>query len=232
MSLLTIAQNVSVEAGFFSTPASIIGSSNAEANLLEVLANRSGRRLAKRFNWEKLVKIATITTAASDADYDLPTDFERFIYNTWWNNTENRRVAFASPQLWEYLQNGLVASSQLDQFYRNFGGEIQIHPTPDSVDSIKYEYVGNKWVSNSAGDTFYTTFQADTDEVLVPEELMELEMLWRLKKHFKQPYLDDRDEAERAFLEYKADDAGAEVISPKKFRRPFPNIRDGNFPAS
>ena len=232
MSLLSACQNASREAGFFSAPATVIANTTPEGELLETLANRVGKRLSRRFDWQSLVIITTITTASSTAEYSTLSDFDRFIFNTWWDTTNNRKVSTASPQLWEHLKNGLAVSNDSDKRVRQYSDSIFIHPTPTATETLTYEYISDKWVSNAAGDTFYTTFQADTDVPLVPEELFELELLWRIKKHFKSPYLDDKDEAERAFREYQADDGISEIIVDGTSRLKWPNVKDGDFPAS
>lgn len=122
---------------------------NADHLLLNELLNEVGLFLLNERPWVHLVKEATITTSNGDNDYDLPTDFDRVVFNTSYNRTTQRPIAPIGPQGWQYLQ--ARGSSTTPEFYfRLVANEIQLYPTPSSTQTLKYEYVSRYWCRATA----------------------------------------------------------------------------------
>lgn len=65
----------------------LLGVSNLTSVQILNLAQREGRELSRRFEWQALVKEKTFTTTASTASYALPSDFRHIIGGTWWDRT-------------------------------------------------------------------------------------------------------------------------------------------------
>ena len=105
---------------------------------LKSLASRSGRILAKRFNWVVLQKEHTFNTADGTASYALPSDFEKLLDLTTWDraNYWSHRGP-TSPQEWQQIKSGLVASAQLTKRFRikpdTRVNKFYIDPTPSAV---------------------------------------------------------------------------------------------------
>lgn len=57
-----------------------------------------------------------------------------------------------------------------------------LDPVPAADDTVVYEYLTDQWVSNAAGDTFRTKFEADDDTGLLDEDLLEMGLVWRFKQ--------------------------------------------------
>ena len=232
MSLLTVCQNVASEVGLYNPPAFIIGSTLDDVIKLLALANRTGKEIMRYTPWQNLMTEQTITTADATEGYDLPSDYDRIVPNTFWDNTNNREVRLSTAEQWAYFKNGIVAASDIQRYWRQRADQILIYPTPSSVDTLKYEYINNKYVVNSAGDTTYNEFQADTDTVLFPEYVLELGMVYRVKKQNGLASADEKDAYEQALKIEAARNGGEQTITrlPRVF--PFVNIQDGNFPSS
>lgn len=230
MSLLTICQQVAGENGL-PEPSAIVGSSDTTAKRLYRLAQRSGLRVARAHDWTVLQAVHTFSTVASTASYSLPSDFDRLIDDTIWDRTnywESRGPL--SPQLWQVAKSGLVASAALRKRWRIYADSLAnvfyIDPTPDSADNMAFEYVVNTWCTTSGG-TGQTAWAADTDLAVIEPELIELDMLWRLKRVLGQPYLEEKDQFDRALEQWIARDGGMPTLSlvKPKFR-----LSPGNTP--
>src|SRR6187551_2290722 len=108
--LLSLANNVLPEIGL-PTLTTVVGSQNQTARLVLALANRNGKSIAKH-NWRILIKRNTITTASSADSYSLPSDFDRFIHNTEWNDTTARRLfGPVEDEAWQEDLSGVVAAT-------------------------------------------------------------------------------------------------------------------------
>lgn len=182
MTLLTLAQDILDETKNASIPLTIIGNNDSTAKQVLQALTVSITELSRSNDWQELMKEATITTVASTEGYNLPSDFDRFINNTFWNATNNTKVIGAqSPQEWRKLKNSTLNGTAAFDFYRIRGDQILLYPTPSAVESFVYEYISNL-VVNDSGGTGQTGWQADTDLPVIDEHLVRLDATWRLLK--------------------------------------------------
>lgn len=229
MSLLTICQNTVDVLGFGARPSSIVGNNDALARQMLAMVNTHClKHITRRHTWQKLTSLHTITTVASDDSYALPSGFDRYIGDTFWDTTNYRRVNGAiGPKEWRYLKHAVVASPETWRKFRLYGGEVLIYPTPTANgDSIVAEYIVNTPCTSSDGNTAKTAFAADTDLFKLEDRLIELQLQWRLLKAKGLDYAEAFNDAERALELAIAQDAPASVVdmgAPMQ-DHPFPNI--------
>jgi hypothetical protein len=214
MSLLTLTQAAARVAGV-AVPTSIVGSTDQTAARLLQAAQNEGRALSKH-PWTVLVKEYTFSTVASTASYALPTDYEYHLSQSLWNRDEDRRMyGPSSSQDWQVLKSGFITST-IDQRFRikvtSGSREFYIDPTPDSAETIAYEYVSTQWCESSAG-TAQSAWAADTDVGRLDEYLMELGVTWRFLNMVGLPYSEEREEYERQVDMAKARDGGAPTLN-------------------
>lgn len=200
MSLLSICQNVADEIGV-DKPSTIVGNSDDTAKRLLAAAKREGRELARK-NWTVLQKEYTFSTASSDADYALPSDYDRMIADTVWDRTNYWKVRGAlSPADWQVRKSAIIAQSDVRRAYRikavSGARQFVLDPTPSSVDSLVFEYISNEWCEDSGG-TGQTQWAADDDVARIDESLIELGVRWRFLQRLGLSYFDEKDEYQRA----------------------------------
>jgi hypothetical protein len=223
MTLLTICQDTANEIGFGS-PGSIVGNTDATAVRLFALANRVGKILAKK-NWHELIKTTTFSTSATEPQYNLASDFRSLIPETIWNQTTNTQVFVISPHRWSY-EKSVVTGNYFDSVRflgddagPDIGARITIHPTPDAVETIFYQYYSTNWVNDVSGTIERTAFVADTDVPIFDEDLVTLGVIWRFLKAIGQPYLDEKADFDRQQEICMAQSGGTEAL-----------ITDGHLP--
>jgi len=140
--LLSLVNTVLPEIGFPQLT-TVVGNSNQTARLALALANREGRSLAK-FNWRILVKRNVITTVSSADSYTLPSDFDRFIHNTEWNDTADTKMSGPiSDPLWQADLSGIGYVSINDRFQLRADGNnarIFVRPIPTSAENLTFFY--------------------------------------------------------------------------------------------
>lgn len=176
--LLSLVQDAANTIGLLQ-PTSLISSSDPQARNFLAAAQREGRELARRHNWQALLTEATFNTVASTEGYSLPSAFDRIVEGSMYDRTQTRPVTGPlTAQRWQQLKSTTTASPW--NAFRIRGSQILIFPTPTGVSSIYYEYVSKYWCGASA-DTSPTqeAWAADDDITFLDEELMRLGIVWR-----------------------------------------------------
>lgn len=151
MTLLTLVQNVANEVGI-TEPETVVGNTDTQVKQLLRLVYRTGDNLKRRFDWPQLTKEHSITLVASDNAYAFPDDYERQLYNTHWDDTNNwALIGPISPQEWQWRTKGIVASFPRFRFRArgDTDDQILLTPTPGTGDAgniLYFEYQSTVWI--------------------------------------------------------------------------------------
>lgn len=231
MTLLTICQQIARETGTL-VPSSIVSNNDDNARKMLAAAQTEGRMLAKgiiynqngiptgQHNWTVLRKEYTFNTANGTYAYNVPSDFERFIGDTWWNRAQTRRLCLVSPQRWQFLKSGQAGASGIDQEFIKRGTQILINPTPTATEAVYYEYLSNQWCESSGG-TDQSAWAADTDVLLLDEDLFTAGLKWRFLRAVGEPYADEKLEYDALYISKIGNDGGRQSISLGKINRDY-----------
>ena len=141
----------------------------ADSNLVSVNAGAATAVIGR----EASASGSLIALTFSQVKYAMPSDFDRLIDRTDWDKSRNWELGGPeTPQEWQWLKSGNLASSTLTRF-RVFGNLFVIFPPPTSERDMRFEYVSNLWgaTSASAAPTL-TALTADTDTNVFPDRLM------------------------------------------------------------
>jgi hypothetical protein len=180
MSLLTIIQDAAYDLNL-NSPSSVINSTDTLVLQLLSLAKRDIKDLSYRFDWQALIVEETFTSAATQVQASLPSDFLRMVDETMNNRTQHWRVLGPlSPQEWQ-RRLSLGAQVGVVNSFRIYGNSIYFYPVPPAGNSIYYEYISNKLVQ-AADDTLKATFTLDTDTCRIDENIVTLGVKWRFLK--------------------------------------------------
>lgn len=160
---LQIIRQAAAELGL-PVPNSAVTSQEATVNQLLALLNTAGYELAHTFEWQQLVRKATIPTVAGQSDYLLPSDFGKMINQTIWTRDSIGQIdGPLSAQRWELRTEGLLSSDPFVGF-RIFGNKLNLNPAPSAVTNITFEYLSNGWVHSYLDPNVYTqTIFHDSD---------------------------------------------------------------------
>ena len=216
MSLLSICQDVA-DSIPIDRPNSIIGAGTETAKLLLRCATEAGQSLYRRYNWVALQTEHTFSTVASTADYSLPSDFGRLIDTTLWDRTNYWEMRGPlTPQSWQKFKGSVLSdtvSTRKRYRIRNVSGDISfsIDPTPDSADSLVFEYISSSWCAGSDG-TGKSKWGADSDVPVVDSWLLYLHTKWRTLNRLGMAYDEEKAEAERETNNAAARDGGSPVL--------------------
>lgn len=206
-----IIQDAAYELGLITADvADVFASTDQNIIQLRQMLTRIGRDLVKAKQWSHLQKEGTITTSDSDADYDLPNDFDRLIANTYWNRTDDVPGVPVDGQVWQYFKAQSLTAA-VTALFRIQDNEVQIIPTPSATESIAFEYISSYWVKESgqsAGNT--TRADASTDTILFDPTLV----MHALKLAFKRAKGLDSTAEQADYLSRLSAVAGGDGASP------------------
>lgn len=179
---------------------SVYGSDDPNAQTMVALAKEAGDEIARRADWQTLLKTGTATSNP----YTLPADFQRLI--------PGGAVRTASGAFCRSVTEGsqwsvIAASASVQPFFFARGDEILFAPVSAAV-SATVEYVSKNWV---IGDPFAERdeFASDDDKTSFPERLLVKGIMWRWKRQKGLSYEDDLAEFEADLAQEVNADRGA-----------------------
>jgi len=173
--------------------------------------------------------------------YELPSAFERYIPDTWWDRTNNwRLIGPISPQTDQFLLSGIIQTGPRRRWRQIGPGPAvwRVWPAPTAQDTpavLVWEYISSAWARSAAGDPL-TKMTADDDEPLFKENLLVVGLkayFARMKEMFTWDSLwrEYKVVADRTF----GQDGARQTlwIQGTRGRGLFvdqANVQDGNFP--
>jgi hypothetical protein len=160
--LLSVVQMVTSELGF-PTPTTVVSSTDTNVQKLLALTRATCDDLLREYEWQALQTRYSFTTTSGVEAYPFPSDEERFISATFFDQNNRWPVQGSLTAIeWEQLQASNLVASPFER-YRVFGGKLHLFPTPgaDPLTFI-YEYISNAYCTSSGGLP-QTDLQQDSD---------------------------------------------------------------------
>lgn len=212
MTLLTTVQNAMALCSL-SVPSVVYTSQDDLVRQMVRLLYVEGRDLIKRHDWNGLTTAVTFTSVGTNAQTGHPaSDFDRFTRGSEIWNTSNDWPIHGPVNAGEWAALIVTTSTSLPQYWRLINGVLNIEQ-PSAGDSIRYEYISNKWIKQ-AGTTAATTLLGDSDTFYLPERVLELGLVWRFKQAKGLDYAEDMRTWNIALAdEIASDKGGARTIN-------------------
>lgn len=173
--------------------------------------------------------------------FALPSDFERYISDTWWDRTNHwKLIGPITPQLWQWQLSGIVQTGPRRR-WRQIGRQsnaYRIWPPPSSSDTpaeIVFEYISRNWATDTNGTTTKSSFTADTDTCVFDDGMMVSGIKWQFFQIKGFAYDELKRQWENLLDSAIAHDGGATALNLGRRGLPYlitsGNVQDGNFPA-
>lgn len=151
-------------------------------NLLYRLARKEAQEVLRRaeYTFPALRRTQSFTTSlASLQSSGKPSDFKRAVPDTFWNQTQNKKVyGPLSDEEWGIANGAAVSSATWQNVMFRYDG-LHIFPVPTAAETVTFDYVINTPVQATGGGSYKTNFTADNDEYLLGDELLTLAVVWR-----------------------------------------------------
>lgn len=165
----------------------VASSNDATARQMWNLAIECGQDLLDAHDWQILSKTFEITTTTA-LEYPLPSDFQRFVDETGWNNTS--RIPLMGPigdQQWRMLQARQLGGSTLALQYVIENDKVVLYYAPSPSQTLTMDYVSRGWIRDPSNPNQFKDIPVtDADIVLYDPRLMIsfLKHKWREAKGF------------------------------------------------
>lgn len=189
-SAATILNDAAVELGLIAANiADPWAATVSDPNIIQLrtMLKTLGQGYVRDYNWTHLQKTHSFTTVDGLADYDLPSDFGRWVDQTFWNqSTTGPVVGPTSQQEWALVQasgGGSVYQLFRRQMPTNTEG-FKLYPTPSSVETLALEYGSAWWCGSTTPDAEAPTSGASNvflDRLLL---IAGLQRRWKQAKGF------------------------------------------------
>ena len=164
-----------------------------------------GKELLSRHDWQALTREQTFTSDGTGsytrASVFTNGDFDRYVNNTDWDRSNERKMSLVTQSEWQLLKSSIVGTVGINRYYRERFGSILIEPDA-SGDTLVFEYISKNWITDSSGVTAKAAFTADTDLTKFPEYLVELGLKYKLKAGEGLPSVNEQKEFEAEFARH------------------------------
>lgn len=142
---------------------------------------RTCRYLIATWDWQICRRTHEWQTAATEAQpLGKPTDFERYVPDTFWHSGLRREVhGPKTPGEWERYTSGIQVAA--DPIWYEEGGVIYVKPQPRLNEVLRYRYISNS-VGLTAAGARIARFGDDADVPLWDDELLLLGTVF----HYRQ----------------------------------------------
>lgn len=212
MTLLSISKSVADSVGL-PRPTSVGSSVGELERQMLALANMVLKDL-RRVDWPVLERSATIPLVVGLSEYDLEDDFERMIGDSAYNSSSYYAIRNQlTATEWQRQQySGLSGTGRFKIRILGYPAAINIVPTPQVTDTVVYEYITKSTVLAVDGVTFKELYALDDDTAILPEEVVELGLKWRIKHAKGLDYTEDYNEYEGVKRQLMAQRSGLETL--------------------
>lgn len=201
MNLLTICQDILKETKSSYIPSLIIGNIDDVAIQIYQTIKVSIIELSRTYQWQELQKEHTFASVVSQAEYNLPSDFDRMINDTFWNKDQQwNLIGPITSENWRILKDSTVSSANIREYYRIRNNQVIIHEVPSVIENYVYEYI-SKNIVKSVGNVAQTEFLSDTDVSIIDPYILRLDATWRWLKNNGRAFKDEQNIAKEAITE-------------------------------
>lgn len=235
MSLLSIVQGAANELGLIA-PVQVFASTDPNVIVLRQLADKEGKELARRYDWQVIQREGQFITVASETQVtDIRAtypDFSHIVSQSMWNRTQSRPVHGPLTAVDWQMRKSAAAQAGYADWYRLRGNAILFFPVPPPNQTVAFEYISSGWCLGVSGAP-QNSFRADLDSSLIDEEILRLGCVWRFKKAKGFDYGEDFRTYEMALQDVFGPDSGRPVIDmtgDDTISQFGLNIPEGNWP--
>lgn len=225
-------------------PSTVIGSTDKQVTQMLALLQEGLDNLSGRGAWQQLTNEYTFATVAAEDQGTLQLGFgtapvafnglRYFLPDTFWDRTN--KLPLCPPmdaQDWQAMKAWVINGPRYQ--FRLRANHFLVNPTPSAGWTWAFEYISSNSISNAAGTVWYSRFVADTDILLLPDQIVQMDLRWRWKKEKNLPYAQDFQDCEKLIVDALGRDAPKKDLRldcNEEYGAPRPTIviSPGNWP--
>lgn len=186
-------------------PSTAFGSSDKAVVQMISILQEGLDVLASRGQWQELTTEYTwVTTAAEDQGSILtglgspvvaPNGFSYMLPQTLWDRTNKLPLVGPLDSMdWQAMKAWVINGPRYQ--FRLRRNKFLVNPVPTAGWTWAFEFISQNSISNTGGTSWYKRFAADSDIILLPDQIVQLDLRWRWKKEKGLPYAQDFEDCE------------------------------------
>lgn len=209
MSVLSVARDASLKVGI-ERPEVLFASTDRTMLELQAGLNAAAEQIRDEYDWQALLKPATVTGDGALTAFPLPDDYYRMARKAeLWNSTgPGWRVAPVDPEA--FLERSNWTLGVLDAYWSIFGGALNIAPARSISETIRYLYISKNIVRPASGP-LKAEFTNDDDTFVLDERLLRLCFITNWKRDKGFDYASEQNEYEIALNYAQSADRGPRI---------------------
>jgi hypothetical protein len=247
MTLLTLCNNVLSETGFPQL-SSIVGNTDPQAVQILALANRALRSVSREYDWRTLETDYTINVVAGTSVYALPADYYKMAMPSLYDSEQYFTLKGGMDvQRWQQARFGMLTPVIWPQGFRivaepvfdpeepptNLGKyaiALAYEPTANTSVQLIY-YSSNLAFDSTDQEDQAATYIADTYKSKVPEDYVELDLMWRFRRAKGLDFSAERAERDTTLKsEYAKSVAPGDIpVGGPAWDYPYPNVPETGY---
>lgn len=178
MNILQIVQSASLLIDV-ERPQALFANTDRTSLELTNTVNTAALQILDDYDWQRLIRTATITGNGALTAFPLPADYSRMVSDASLIGPNWRFYPAEQMQdfnQWLELNDYPVATWQ--QRWMVFGGNLNVMPILPAATTLSYGYISTSVVDGADP----STFTADTDTFVLDDELLRLSIIWNWKE--------------------------------------------------
>lgn len=179
-------------------PLAVFASTDPQVIQLRRILERGLENLASRGKWQELTIEGALVTLAQEDQGNIKTlclGYNYAIGDTFWDRTNKIRLTGPMDAIdWQALKAWIITGPRYQ--FRLRQDRLLVTPAPAAGLDWRFEYVSKFPIQATAGGAFKERFTIDTDEIVLPKEIVLADLTWRWKKEKGISYAEDFNTAE------------------------------------
>ena len=188
-----------------------------------------GEEISELGEWSYQITPATIAVATLNYHIEtLPSDYSNMtedgkIYRTM---TFQPLIGPVTSSEWERLT--IFGGGFIPGAWRLFNNTLNIYGVAVG-ETLKYEYISEKWITDSTGVTKKSAWTADTDKPLIDDQLLRTGLQWKWKRAKGFDYSEEKETYETLLESLQATNRGLRTVMAAYPLR-GDDLQDGTWP--
>jgi len=203
--IIDIVKSIAFDVGL-EVPSVLYSSTERTWQKMGVMVNTCARQILEEYDWQRLIKTATVAGDGVLSAFPLPDDYDRMVSDAnLWGSSYTWYPSQQVPDFNSWLALNSYDADTWEPRWGLFGGKLNVLPALAAGENLNYGYISNAIVVGATP----SEFTADTDTFVLDDRLLRLSLIWNWKKSEGRDFQPEAQEYVEAMSRAKFKDPGA-----------------------